>query len=608
METKNRIPVLLVWVLIISFILSACATPTQAPQVAESAEPTESVAEPTEPPAEATEPAEVEPTTAPPEVAPTEAPVEPLPAETGAFPVFNRCSDCTPTEGGDANVFMTDFWQSNISIWKTTAWINAKRLAFNTLLTHTDPTLTEFKPELAESWTLSPDGRTATFKLREGVKWHDGEPFTAKDVEYSIKAYIHPDSGSTVGPTLRLDELVGAQDFMEGKTDQIEGVKVLDDYTIELTTDAPVGFLFNLTTMIIVPEHILGDVPYKDLETNPFTQNWIGTGPFKFVQWVPGQFVEFARFDDYWGGKPYLDRIINIEYKDQATAALAFEKGEVDLVMKVTGPDLERLRNLPNTMLVGAPVDFANAYAFNFQKPYLQDKRVRQAMMYAIDNQAIKEGLYGDTIQLTNAPLPHPLWANQDLVNAYPYDPEKAKALLAEANWDPNQVIDLSTYYSDQTVTNQLTAVQQNWADVGIKSEIRLLESASVFDTWINGDFDVTYIGAQGSADPDLMSVFLGCETTPENGYVSFGNNFWRYCNPEVDALFEEARNTADYDERKAIYDEIQVILSDEVAYGPVWVPIRLAAMRDWIINGNWAQDFADGDYDQAYGTWFLSK
>ena len=603
MDNRHRLPFLLVLVLIFSLILSACAPVTEAPQVSEPEETTEEVAEPTVPPAKPTEPpAEATP---PPAEATTETPVEPAP-ETAAFPVFNTCEDCTPKEGGDAKVFLTDFWQSNTSIWKTTAWINAKRLAFNTLLTHTDPTLTVFKPELAESWTLSEDGRTATFKLREGVKWHDGEPFTARDVEYTIKAYIHPDSGSTVGPTLRLDELVGAKDFMDGNTDQIEGVKVIDDHTIELTTDAPVGFLFNLTTMVIVPEHILGEVPYQDLETHPFTQAWVGTGPFKFVQQVPGQFVEFTRFDDYWGGKPFLDRIINIEYKDQATAALAFEKGEVDLVMKVTGPDLERLRNLPNTMLVGAPVDFANAYAFNFQKPYLQDKRVRQAMMYAIDNEAIKEGLYGDIIQLNNAPLPHPLWANQDLINAYPFDPEKAKALLEEANWDPNQVIDLSTYYSDQTVTNQLTAVQQYWADVGIQSEIRLLEAASVFDTWIDGDFDVTYIGAQGSADPDLMSVFLGCETTPENGYVSFGNNFWRYCNPEVDALFKEARNTADYDERKAIYDEIQVILSDEVAYGPVWVPIRLAAMRDWLINGNWAQDFADGDYDQGYATWYI--
>jgi peptide/nickel transport system substrate-binding protein len=564
-----------------------------------------------------------QPTSAPPTApaqatsAPTTAPAPSIAAPTftstpavatGAFPIFNLCPSCTPKSGGDVKAFLTDFWMSNVTIWNATAWINAKRLVFNTLLTHTDPSLTQFKPELAEKWDLSADGTTVTFHLRQGVKWQDGAAFTAKDVDYTIRAFVHPDTGSTVGAALKLDQLVGAKDFMSGKANQIAGVKVVDDSTIELKTEQPVGFLFNLTQLIILPEHILGSVPYKDLVTNKFTQNWVGTGPFKFVRRVPGQFVELARFDNYWGGKPYLDRMLILEYSDTDTAALAFEKGDADLVMKISGPNLERLRKLPDSVIVGAPVDFPNELAFNFQKPYLQDKRVRQALVWAIDINAIKNALYGDTVRLTVSPLPSSLWEKKDLPNAYSYDPSKARELLKAANWNPDQSIELSTYYSDQTSSNLLTAIQKYWSDVGVKSTIRLIDVASVFQQWTDGKFDVSYIGGQGSADPDLLSAFVGCKTTPEQGFTSYGSNFWRYCNKDLDALFAKARNIADYNQRKALYDQIQVLMNDELPFAPVWVPIRLAAIKKWVVNGNWAQDFADGDYSQEYEKWYLSK
>jgi peptide/nickel transport system substrate-binding protein len=157
-------------------------------------------------------------------------------------------------------------------------------------------------------------------------------------------------------------------------------------------------------------------------------------------------------------------------------------------------------------------------------------------------------------------------------------------------------------------VRNQLAAVQQYWADVGVTSTVRLIDVASVFQTWTDGDFDVSYIGAQGSADPDLIAAFVGCETTPEQGFESFGSNFWRYCDPDLDAMFAEARTITDDEARKAAYDEIQVVMNEDLPFAPVWAPIRIAVMKDKIINGNWAQDYVDGNYDQAYETWYLSE
>ncbi|MCO5222910.1 MAG: ABC transporter substrate-binding protein [Thermomicrobiales bacterium] len=524
------------------------------------------------------------------------------------FPVFNRCDDCAPVSGGDARAFLTDFWQNNTNFWKTTAWLNAKRLAFNTLITHTDHTLTEFKPELAASWDLSDDGTVATLSLREGVLWHDGEPFTVADVDYTIHAFLNPNGPSTIGPALGLDLLVGADAYLDGTTDRISGVRAIDDYTIELETTQPVGFLFKLTPMIILPEHIFGSIAPEDLETAEATSQWVGTGPFEFVRYEPGQFAEFKRNDNYWNGVPLLDRLIAVEYQDQATAVLAYERGEVDLVMKLAGPDLDRLRELDGTLIVGAAVDFPNAYAFNFQRDYLQDPRVRQALMMAIDTNAIRDGLFGDTVQLTTSPMPHPLWTNPDLPETYPYDPEGAKQLLADAGWDGNLEIELSSYYDDQTTRNLLAAVQQFWAAAGVKAAVRIVDVASVFQTWVDGEFDVAYIGAQGSADPDLIATFIGCETTPEQGYQSFGSNFWRYCNPEIDAQFQEARAIVDTEERRQAYRDIQSEMAADLPYAPVWAPIRVAAVRENLVNGNWAQDYVDGNYDQAYETWFFAE
>jgi peptide/nickel transport system substrate-binding protein len=569
--------------------LDACAASTP---------PTTAPAAPAATPAAATQ-------AAGPPASPTLAPAAATPAPgASAFALWNRDPSGSPKSGGDLKGTLGDFWTAQSTIWTyAVGAMNSKRLVFNTLLNYEDPTLSKMLPELAERWDLSADGKTVTFALRHGVTWHDGAPFTAKDVEFTLRAHVHKDTVSTLATSLKLDRLVGAADFAAGKADRIAGVQVPDDFTIKLTTEAPVYFLFNLSMIPILPEHVLGKVAYKDLQQDKFTQEPIGTGPFKFVRRVPDQFLEVARNDSYWGGKPYLDRIISTQYKEMATAGLAFENGEIDFLANVRGPYLERLRKLPNVVLLGGAVDFPNVYRFNLKRPYLQDKRVRQALVWAVDHQAIKDGLYGDMVQLTNSALPHPLWEKKDLPNAYTYDPGKAKQLLRDAGWNPEQEILLNYYYSDQTTANQMTAVQQYWSAVGVKAQTKYTDSGTATQMWKDGNADVTLWGAPGSADPDLPGPFLSCDATPDKG----GSNLTGYCNRALDDLFEKGRTTADYQQRKAIYDQVQVIMNDDLPYAPFWVPVRVAVVRKRVVNATYFQDYADGNYAQRPETWYLA-
>jgi peptide/nickel transport system substrate-binding protein len=593
-------------------LLAACgAPPAAAPPAAPTAAPAPPTAKPVAPTTPPTSAPTVAPTTAPkpaatvaPTAAPTAAVSAPAPA---TYAVWNRVPGAVPKAGGEAKGTFGDFWDPQSTIWTyAVGAMSRKRWVFNTLVTWEDPTATKMLPELAQTWELSADAKTALFKLRKDVTWHDGKPFTAKDVEYTMRAFVHKDTGSLVATSLKLIQLVGGADFAEGKADKIAGVKVIDDYTIELRTEAPVYFLFNIAMLPILPEHVLGQVPYKDLKDHKFTQEPLGTGPFKFSRRVPDQFVEVVRNDNYWGGKPYLDKIVSVFFRDRATAILAFEKGEIDLVAGAVGPDLQRARNVPDTILLGGAVDFPNAYSFNHTQPHLKDKRVRQALMWAIDHKAIKDALYGDFVSLTSSPLPHPLWEKKDLPNdyAHKYDPDRTRQLLKDAGWNPNQELLLLYYYPDQVTANHMAAVQQMWGAVGVKSQMKLLDSPSWIAAVKDKNFDMTYLGATGSADPDLTAPFISCDNMPDK---PTGFNRQWYCNPELDALFDKARNVVNYEDRKNVYDQIQLFWNEELPYAPVWVPVRVAVTRKRIANATWFQDYADGNYAQEFEKWFLT-
>ncbi|MBI3943617.1 MAG: ABC transporter substrate-binding protein [Chloroflexi bacterium] len=526
---------------LIAFLIFGCAataTPTAAPPSApqtqaptKAPEPTKAPAAPTTPPAPPTK--APEPTKAPAAAAPTGGTLKlPLGANVDLNPIGVRTIGAFYLQSVmyDGLVRASDNWDTA-------------------------------EPDLAESWTVSPDGKTYTFKLRKNVKWHDGKPFTAADVEFTYKTFLTKAVGSTLANNLLA--IKGAQDFYDGKTDKLTGIQVVDDNTIvfELNNANAAFIPATLTRHSVVPKHVWENVKPEDLnKPGTWEKGQIGTGPFKFSQYVLDKFVEFVRNDEYWGSKPKLDKILYVKVGTTPEAqSVSLEKGDLDY-SPIPVTDMERLGKLANITVGTKAVYNLRTFRINLSKPYFQDKRVRQAMAYGID----RVGLCQTVLQGLCEPWVSPVAPNQKWLNpnipAYKYDPEKAKALLQEAKWDPNQEFELSLYYNDQVSKDYIAAVQQQLARIGMKARVVQLDASAV-QTYYYADrkFDVMYAGAGISPDPNEFSNSLLCTATWPKGANAMG-----YCNQRVDELFAQGLAATDEAQRKKIYDEMQMILSDE--------------------------------------------
>ena len=329
-----------------------------------------------------------------------------------------------------------------------------------------DPYNGVFIPDLATHWEISDDLTKGTFHLRKGVQFHDGTPLTARHVEWSYKLTMKPETEGAgfLMNAARLTELKGAQAFIDGTSEDIEGLTVVDDHTVVFETAVPNGNFFETVGRVyILPEHLFRDKSWGEV----LTTNWmspdvrVGTGPFKLEEFVEENYTSFARNDNNWAGKPYLDRYVVRFFDEHETGTIAFEKGEVDLVEFLIAQEVYRFAEDPqgNVFLRGTPLspNYINAA----DRPFVKDKRVRQAISYAIDRQQLIDTLIPNGLRdpmYTMFPEDHIMF-NAD-ASAYPYDPDKARALLAEANWDPDQVVELATYYNSQEALDWLAFIQ----------------------------------------------------------------------------------------------------------------------------------------------------
>jgi len=230
--------------------------------------------------------------------------------------------------------------------WNATAGYYWFDMYLGKLVTYCDVTLTTKCGDLAESWDLSSDGKVYTFKLREDLTWHDGEPFTADDVKFTLDTVAAPGVSRF---TAQLSTVEGYQDLQDGNATELAGVVVVDDYTVEITHTAPnAAFPDGLGFIYIMPRHAMADLPVEEIANNPWWQtNPVGIGPFKWVKYETGQYVELERFDNYWRGAPLLDRLINRYFPEPGTAVLALEAGEIDFTY-VTADEMLRLKENPD--------------------------------------------------------------------------------------------------------------------------------------------------------------------------------------------------------------------------------------------------------------------
>ncbi|WP_420263743.1 peptide-binding protein [Candidatus Magnetominusculus dajiuhuensis] len=425
--------------------------------------------------------------------------------------------------------------------------------------------------DLAESWDISSDGLTITFHLRKDVHWTDGTAFTAEDVLFGYQTII---SDKTPTPY--------KEDFLQVKT-----AETPDNHTFRVTYGKPFAPALNSWgDLVILPKHLLAGV---DITKTPLIRNPIGMGPYKLDTWVSGQELTLSSNHDYFEGRPYIDKYVYRVIPDQSTMFMALQAGEVDL-MGVTPIQYKRQTDSPyfnaHFNKYRYPVFSYTYLGFNLKHPFFADKRVRQAIAYAIDKEEIIDiVLYGLGTASTGPYVPN-TWPYNPAVKKYPFDPERAKTLLAEAGWKDGAggiLTNNGVPFEFTILTNMgnplrmktAAIIQWKLKQVGIKVNIRALEWSTFLNEFIDKKrFDAVILGWGIGMDGDQYDIWHSSKTKEKEF------NFVSYANPEVDELLETGRRTFDIEKRKAAYYKIQEILADELPYVFLYVPDALVVVN----------------------------
>jgi ABC-type transport system substrate-binding protein len=451
-----------------------------------------------------------------------------------------------------------------------------ERIVFGALVKMSDKL--EPLPDLAETVDASTDGLTYTFVLHEGLVFNDGTPLTSRDFAFTVERAVDPAVGAAWQG--RLLAIKGAKEYAEGTATSISGIETPDERTIKITLAAPdATFLLTLgdySGFPILPEHALKDTPADQWANITFLQPpFVSGGAYDLVTAAQDQYIELVRNEKYTVRKPNLDRIL-LPVRTPDVAIGEIETGELD-IMILPIDEVETVQGFSNVTVQSVQSPSMTHIVLNNRRPYLQDKRIRQAMMYAIDRKSILENILGGQGEITNSPIFGPDWMGiPEGLNPYDYDPDKAKALLAEMGWDANQTI-VSLAVPPVESWSEIIAQQLN--DVGIKFELLQTDIAELidkvfgpepdFDSFVNG-------GDTYRADPNISALFYATDQIPPAGA-----NAAYYSNPALDELYVQGKSTNDLAERKRIYTEAAKILNEDVPNLYLWSPNNFFAVNN---------------------------
>lgn len=428
--------------------------------------------------------------------------------------------------------------------------------------------------DLAESFTIAPNGLAITFHLRHGVTWHDGSPFTSRDVLYTYHVTIDPKT-----PTAY------AEDFK-----QVKSLTAPDPFTVTVTYDSPFAPALASWGVNILPAHLLEG---QDITKSPLARKPVGTGPYRFKEWVAGQKIVLEANKNYFEGRPYIDKFIYRIIPDSSTMYMELKAGAIDL-MNLTPVQYARQTS------AAAFTERFNKYrypsstylymGYNLRHPLFGDKRIRQAMTAAINKDELIQGVLFGMGQKAHGPIVPGRWAHNAQVKDIAYNPKHARELLSQAGWNSTNsdgiLVKNGKPFTFTILTNQgnqqrlMTAqiIQQRLRQVGIDVKIRVVEWAAFLKEFVNkGNFEVVLLAWSISQDPDMYDIWHSSKTKP--GEL----NFVGYNNPEVDRLLNEGRNTFDIERRKRAYYRIQDILADEQPYTFLYVPDALPVVSSRI-------------------------
>lgn len=420
-----------------------------------------------------------------------------------------------------------------------------------------NPGHAKLMPVLAESWNFSEDGKELTFKIREGVRWEDGVEVTSDDVIFTYQKAIDPHTKTIVHYAFS----------------KIDTVLALDKYRFKVFYKEPFVYAVYRWDIGVLPKHILEG---KDINTDEFNRHPMGYGMYKFGSWASNEQITIVANENSYWGRPYLDRMVFRIIPEAAVQILELKAGNLDLVTRLhttqfirdlVGPEVEKFVNKYQYQ-----DNYMYGLVFNLKLPLFQDKRIRQAIYYAIDKQSIIQGVQFGMGRPCWGPIPENSWAFNLNIKKYPFNQEKAKELLNAAGWaetnsdgillkdgEPLEFTMLA--HQNEAVQQIITIVQQQLKKVGIKMKIKVVEWSVYLNTFVaKRDFDMCVTrGGQGVLAPDLTFEYHSSQIH-DTEY-----NWATYINPKLDRILENSLRTFDQEEQIQYLYEAQEIISEDV-------------------------------------------
>ncbi|MDH3002204.1 ABC transporter substrate-binding protein [Pasteurella multocida] len=463
------------------------------------------------------------------------------------------------------------------------ATIDASGQAMFNGLTTFERGTTNVIPALAEKWDVSEDGKTYVFHLRKGVKFHSNKDFkptrdfNADDVVFSFNRQLNPNH-----PYHKVSG--GSYEYFIGMDMQniIDKVEKVDDYTVKISLKVPnAPFLANLAMdFASIYSAQYADAMAKAKTPEKLDSAPIGTGPFEFVSYQKDSAVRYKAFENYWQGKAKIDRLVFSITPDASVRYAKLQKGECHAAPYPNPADIAKLKADSNITLLTKPGLNVGYLNFNVQKAPFDNVKVRQALNYAVNKDAIIESVYQGAGQVAKNPIPPTMWSYNDEVKDYAYDPGKAKALLKEAGFENGFETDLwampvSRPYNPNA-RRMAELVQADWEKVGVKAKIVSYEWGEYLKRMRAGDHQTGMMGWTGdNGDPDnFLNTLLSCAA------VESGSNYANFCHKEFNDLVIKAAQVTDLAERTALYQQAQLVFKEQapwitIAHSTTYFPVR---------------------------------
>lgn len=429
-------------------------------------------------------------------------------------------------------------------------------------------------PELASSWKVSGDGRVYTFELRKDVKWHakpgeEAKPFTADDVVFTYNVMMHP---KTITP-------------LKVRYEFIADARAVGTHTVRFTLKRPIMNALAKFTFKIIPEHGPANPAYLRRD-DPFVQRPIGTGPYRLSEVKPTGEIVLVANEDYFKGRPHIDQFVAKPFADQNIMNQALMYNSIDMMVLVNPRNIPELQGDKRFRLKSYNALSYSFFGYNMRNELLRDKRVRKAFTLAINRNEMLSSFFNNAGTLVSGPFAPGSWAYNLDVRPLPYNPEKARSLLAEAGFKPGTdgimekdgkplslTLRVPISKESESVKRVVLAFKNYLHKIGVAIQVEFLEwQAWKEAVFLNHEFDIVFASWVFDDSADISSLFHSAEIG------TWKNNFGAYTNHDVDSLLVEAKLTLDHEKRRTIYRKLHALLAEEAPYTFLWTLSNYAA------------------------------